>query len=356
MGEVWYACPVLWRNVRHKTPNLSPQMLDDRDYMRARSGGGPLGLLKGFNAFWAIMLLNSIVFVTQFVFETGWATDPATGKPIYPLGGVSLDALLRGQVWTLLTYMFVHGSLWHFVANMLLIGFAGQRLHALVGNRHYAQIYFFSGLVGAAVEMVIGAYFRQETGVPLLGASAAGFGVLMALAVMLPDETVTALIYFIIPLQLRLWNLALGLLLVNVVFGVLGLLIASDAEWMRVAYFAHIGGGLTGWYYMRMFGYGGRPMTYERLWRNQHGHDEGQRREREYVRARRQLVVDIDHDAAQMRMREQHDVVVDLMKDEIDPILDKISEQGINSLTDDERRILERASREIERHTKGRRH
>ena len=64
------------------------------------------------------------------------------------------------------------------------------------------------------------------------------------------------------------------------------------------------------------------------------------------ARAVRQPVVDVDVEAVRRR-NPTNDPVVDLIRDEVDPILDKISEQGMTSLTDDERKILERASRQM---------
>jgi hypothetical protein len=69
---------------------------------------------------------------------------------------------------------------------------------------------------------------------------------------------------------------------------------------------------------------------------------------------RRRLAVDleIDHEAARKR-NPTGDPNIDVMQEEVDPILDKISEQGLHSLTEDERRTLERASRLISRPRKG---
>ena len=62
-------------------------------------------------------------------------------------------------------------------------------------------------------------------------------------------------------------------------------------------------------------------------------------------------IVELDEEAIR-RQNPRRDPVVDLMRDEVDPILDKITDQGMHSLTDEERRILSRASRQISRKEK----
>jgi hypothetical protein len=170
-------------------------------------------------------------------------------------------------------------------------------------------------------------------------------GLFLAYAIAMPEEEITLLLAFIIPVRARLWSMAKFLLLINITFGVLDMLNALPA-WLsggaHVAYFAHVGGALVGWYYARSLGYGDLP-----AWLTQSPQTAGVRRRPALARARRP-VVDVDLEAVH-RQNPRHDPVLDLMRDEVDPILDKISDFGITSLTDEERRILERASRHISR-------
>ena len=84
--------------------------LYDRDYMREGPPRSVTGMVREITAFQVIFGINVAVFILQFVFETGWVRNPRTGDLLMPLGGVSLQELSRGNVWTLFTYMFVHGS------------------------------------------------------------------------------------------------------------------------------------------------------------------------------------------------------------------------------------------------------
>lgn len=321
--------------------------LYDRDYMRA--GPAPFGeRVRGMNAFHVVVFLNIAVFVFQWLFEIGWQTDPLTGENVMPLGGVSLHELAQWHAWTLFTYMFVHGSLGHLLLNMLLLWFAGKRVQQIYGPRRFLQIYFFSGIVGAAVEMLVVAYAYGNTTTSLIGASAACFGLLTAFAVAMPHEEMTILLAYVIPVSGRLWVITSILVGVNLLLGILALSNALPA-WlsgdMSVAYFAHLGGAAAGWYFARTLGYDGTPAAQRFRRSDPHGM---RRRRPELARARRQPVVDVDVEAAR-RQNPTNDPVVDIMRDEVDPILEKITDHGIHSLTDAERRILERASRQIVR-------
>lgn len=321
--------------------------LSDRDYMRDEAPQRSFTrMLRDLTAFQIILGVNIAVFVMQFVFETGWLRHPLTGELLMPLGGVSVHELARGNVWTLLTYMFVHGSVGHFVLNMMLLWFAGRGVQQLFGSRHFALIYLLSGIVGAAAEMAVNGYAHDDTVTPLIGASASAFGLLMALAVVMPEEEITAFIYFIIPVRLRLWTLAKTLFLLQFAFGLAGVLFRFMPEGLQIAYFAHLGGAALGWFYARSLGYGGRPMTYASQWQP----PQTQRmRKPQMARTRVRPLLDLEHEPAPSPPNRPADLVESLIEDEVNPILDKIGLHGIGSLTDDERHTLERASRELDR-------
>lgn len=316
----------------------------DRDYMRddAPGFGERLRRVSAFHwFFWA----NIVVFVAQWVFRIGLDQNPLTGDYL-PAGAVSIEALTDGRVWTPFTYMFVHGSAGHILVNMIMLWFAGRRVQDLYGPRHFVLIYVLSGIIGAMLQIVLSAYVMNEPHTTLIGASASVMGLLLAYAVAMPEEEITLLLAFIIPVRARLWSMARFLLFINILFGVMDMLGALPA-WLsggsgHVAYFAHVGGALVGWYYARSLGYGNLP-----AWLSQPQPSEKIRRRPAMARTRRP-VVEIDMEAVR-RQNPNNDPVLDLMRDEVDPILDKISDFGITSLTDEERRILERASRHISR-------
>lgn len=321
--------------------------LHDRDYMRdeAPSFAERLRQVSAFHwFFWA----NIVVFVFQWIlFPDLCLTKESLSGGNLPAGGVSIDSLIHGQVWTPFTYMFVHGSVGHILLNSMMLWFAGKRVQDLYGPRHFVIIYILSGIIGAALQIILSDFVFNEPSISLIGASACVMGLIVAYAIAMPSEEVTLLLAFVIPVRFSLWGLAKFLIITNFLFAVLAAF-NKLPDWLsgggHVAYFAHIGGALAGWYYSRSLGYGGMPPSFGPL--------------PPTPKVRRPVLANVyrpfveDAREAVHKQHPHHDPVIDFMRDEVDPILDKISIHGMESLTDDERRTLDRASRQIGR-TKG---
>jgi membrane associated rhomboid family serine protease len=286
-----------------------------------------------------LVIVNVAVFLIQRFYFSDQVFDPVAQRIVTQgWGALSIDALVQGRVWTIFTHLFVHGGILHLVANCLMIFFAGKAVQSLIGSRHFLYIYFLSGLVGGATELL--ASWLMHRDIAIIGASGAAFGTLLALAVMLPQETITAMLYFIIPVRIRLWTLAVVLLGISAVCAVL----QATGVWdMNIANFDHLGGALAGWWYVRLLGYGGPPITYENMW------EERQRREerRAYagVRRRKRAMDQDDPDAEAPPLTKRQ-----LIEQEIDPILDKIAAHGIECLSEEERRLLAKASDKVRKH------
>lgn len=319
-------------------PSQSSGMsVSDRDYMRDAPRRPLIGRVKGLSAYAWVMIAITAVFLVQFTSDTLY--------PVILEGGVSLQRLAAGQFWTLVTYMFVHGSAGHFLLNGLMLWFVGRQVQNLFGGRHFLQIFFLSGIVGAALEMLVNGFVHGDTTTPLVGASASAFGLLLALAVLLPDEQITVFIYFIIPVPMRLWTLAKALVVMQSVFAIGGLLFPNwMPEGLKIAYFAHLGGAFVGWFYARALGYGGRPMTYASQWQ-----PEPQRR-RATARAVARSRVDMDFEQPVIPpvARPAPAAGEPDLEGEVNDVLDKILTGGMASLTEDEKRLLERASAAIQ--------
>lgn len=287
-----------------------------------------------------IVIVNVAVFLLQrFGIASEQAFDPKINDFVtQPWGELSINALLQGRVWTIFTHMFVHGTVMHLVGNCFMIFFTGKAVQSLIGSRHFLHIYFLSGLVGAATELLAGWLMHKD--IAIIGASGAAFGILLALAVMLPQEMITAMLYFVIPVRLRLWTLAMVLVGISAICAVL----QATGVWdLQIANFDHLGGALAGWWFVRLLGYGGPPVTYEHMW------EERQRREekRAYAGVRkRQRTMDNEEPDVEMPPLTKKQ----LIEQEIDPILDKIAAHGIESLSQEERRLLARASDQVRKH------
>ena len=146
-----------------------------------------------------------------------------------------VPAELLENPWTAVTYMFLHGGFMHLFFNMFGLYIFGPRLEMWLGSRRFVGLYFVSGLAAALVSFVFTPFAR------IVGASGAIFGVLLAFARFWPREQL--LIWGIVPVEAR-WLVAF-LAGASLFFGFSG-------GQGGVAHFAHLGGFAGGWIYLAL--------------------------------------------------------------------------------------------------------
>jgi hypothetical protein len=169
-----------------------------------------------------------------------------------------------------------------------------------------------------------------EAGV--VGASAGIFGLIAAFAMVFWDREITFLIMFIIPVRMR----AKYLLIALVVIGMLGI-ISKEGD---IAHGAHLGGMIWGVLFVLLFIQGGTWDGAEPWW---------DRLKDRFKFGRERRVMTMDGGARGFTREEEPVKEDDYGEDEIDRILDKISDKGIHSLSDRERSILEQARKNMGR-------
>lgn len=221
------------------------------------------------------------------------------------LGLVPKLAVSKLMFWQFFTYMFLHGGLWHLLINMFILWMFGSDLERKWGGRKFLHFYFTCG-IGAGIIYYLSAL---KSLIPTIGASGAIFGILAAFGMTFPERMVTLLLFFFFPVNMKAKHLVL-------LFAVIELLALPAGEG-KIAHFAHLGGMLVGYLYLKLGGgYGKFPTLDEPLFRLQ-----------------------------QWRVRQQSSSKPTYEEKDIDAILDKISRQGLGSLTSEERKILRRKSR-----------
>ena len=249
---------------------------------------------------------------------------------------------LPGRWWTGITYSFVHVGVWHLVANLYGLYLFGPRLERAWTTRKFTWFYLVCGLGGVVFELL---FLRLGT---LLGASAAVFGVMTAYAMQWPDDEVHLL--FVIPLRVR--TLAAGLFVFNLVMGIAATG-GSDGSGTNIAYFAHVGGVIAAYLYMRMAASTSMDQVRQRV-ANLPDADEPPRAIPRSL-PRRERSDDVDDIVAKSKaIVAKRPVAVtpsprrrEGKGDELNRVLDKISEHGIASLTREERRLLEEMSKRL---------
>jgi membrane associated rhomboid family serine protease len=287
-------------------------MLSDRSYMREPGRTG-----------WSMTTLLLVTLVGCFLaqnvvdgFRPGWIMNWLA---------LSAEGLGQGRVYELVTFQFLHYGLLHLLGNMIGLYFFGRSVEALLGSRGMLALYLISGTVGGLLQMAAAFAFPQHFGAAVVGASAGVFGLIAAFAVNAPEEPITLLLFFVLPVtfpaKVLLWGEG-GIALI----GVLGPLVRAPIFGTGVAHAAHLGGMLTGmaWIHWRVRG---ATMSF---WRPHP--------------ARREPASPAPKRAARNPRRKPEELPAgEFISREVDPILEKISAQGIHSLTDRERQILEAA-------------
>jgi membrane associated rhomboid family serine protease len=185
-------------------------------------------LAVNLNALWFLIALNVLIFVIELITGGGAIEN----SPL--IAFLSLDtAQLSQQPWTIISSMFVHGSWWHILFNMISLYFLGSFLIRAAGERSFLAIFFLGGLVGNLF-FILYAHLTDHILVGF-GASGAIFALAGALAVMVPRVRVLILP---IPVPMPLW---VAILIFFFILIILPLLIQADIAWQ-----AHLGGFLLG--------------------------------------------------------------------------------------------------------------
>lgn len=223
---------------------------------------------------------------------------------------VLVPAELPFRPWTLVTYMFLHAGLWHLVFNMIALFFFGPRLEARLGSRHFLFLYLASGFMGAGLSLL-------TPHARIVGASGAVFGVLLGFARYWPRERIY--IWAILPVEAR-W-LVLFLTALSLYGGITG---AQGG----IAHFAHLGGFLGGWLFLK--------------WRERNTGAAKFKRKVEQAQ--------VGSVGPGVREVERwRDISLDglhpLNREEFERILSKVEERGVRSLTPDERGFMNRFAR-----------
>jgi membrane associated rhomboid family serine protease len=224
--------------------------------------------------------------------------------------------------WTFVSYMFVHAGLLHLLGNMLMLFVFGPPVEHRLGGRAFILYYLYCG-IGAAVLSLLLSGFMASANVPIVGASGAVLGVGVAFAMLWPDAEL-----FVFPLTfpVKARTFILILLGLDVVF-------SQITPQDGIAHLAHVGGAAFGYLFFRLQALSRRaphppPRAVERVVMVQSG------------------AAEPEHRTPPAPIRQRRRAESDPVAAEVDRVLDKISEQGIGSLTPAERRFLDEVSRQ----------
>jgi len=316
------------RRARHYVQGV---MLENRDYMRAGSEGGmPLGFR------WTATTVLMVVLIAAYALQC--INDVYIRSPVVFSLGLTKEVFTAGHVWQLFTFQFLHGSLWHLFGNLLGLWFFGRFVENVLGISRFLIAYLGAGVVGGLLNAMLMALFSAHFNAVVFGASAGVFG-LFAIFARLESETEVRL-YFVLPVRAK--TLLIVFAAISAFFTVVP--VAGDG----VAHAAHLGGILAGLLWVKLgWHHEFIPTPWEALMsrlRKLHSRPPRPRRFELVRTAGRRNPNTRGKPVSPEELPPE-----DFISKEVDPILDKISAHGMESLTERERQILNAAPRKIEK-------
>jgi membrane associated rhomboid family serine protease len=290
----------------------------DRDYHRdqGRRGGHGAGFMARLTPVVKWLLIANIgIFLLDYVVLPSvldLRVDPFHPPPLLKWGAFAIQsALIDFRLWEFITFQFLHGSVGHVLFNSIGIYFFGPWMERWWGSKKFLLFYLLCGVAGAAffTLLTVLGVLPGDMETPMVGASAGIYGIFIGVAFIAPDLRVMLLFP---PIELSMRTLAVILLVIST-----GAILLSWGG-NEGGEAGHLGGAILGFILMRYPGLLGRGGV-------------------------RSMRPGLSRSPASPKLRprsrllEEPDSAVDL-------ILEKISREGFQSLTDEERQTLQKAS------------
>lgn len=238
----------------------------------------------------ALIIVNAGMFFIQIL---------SGGRLSGFLGLVPSLVVKKYFFWQVVTYMFLHGGFFHLLINMFVLWMFGSELESRWGKNEFLKYYFITGIGAGLVYLAT----RYNSSIPTIGASGAIFGLLLAFGFTFPNRYVY--LYFFIPIKAKF---------LVFIFGGIEFIAAFSGSENNIAHFAHLGGLLVGFLYLKFIK--GKGKIFRKI-----------------------IFVD--------RGDKDIDASVDdtEFEDKVNKVLRKLSKVGLDGLTPYEKNILEEARR-----------
>ena len=249
----------------------------------------------------AIKILVSVNFGI-FLLQTIASTEGL----FFPLFGlVPKRVWSEFMLWQPFTYLFFHGGIWHVLINMFVLWMFGSELERLWGKNHFLKFYFVTGIGAGLITMLFG----LNSMIPIVGASGAVYGVLLAYGLTYPNRTIY--LYGIIPIK-SLW-FVIGI-------GIIAFMSSFD-DISQISHLTHLSGMLIGYLMLK------RPIRLNSFW---------------FSIRKKTMEYKIQQEEKKISQQQE-------IERNIDRILDKINREGFESLTDEEHNRLYKGSQSLSR-------
>jgi len=243
-----------------------------------------------------LVSINFIIFILQSI--------SSSENLFFPLFGL-VPKLVWSELmlWQPLTYMFLHGGVWHVLINMFVLWMFGSELERLWGKNRFIKFYFFTGIGAGIVTML----FSYNSIIPIVGASGAVYGILLAYGFIYPNRKIY--LYGIIPIKSIWFVIAVGLLA----------FISSINNNSNISHLTHLSGMVVAYFILK------NPFHIKSIWFSIQKKfiENTLKKERKEKSRRKKIEIDLNF------------------------ILDKINREGYDSLTNKEQDQLYKSSKAL---------
>ena len=212
------------------------------------------------------------------------------------------------MIWQPITYLFFHGGIWHVLINMFVLWMFGSELERIWGKPRFLKFYFMTGIGSGLITML----FSLQSMTPIVGASGAVYGVLLAYGLTYPNRQIY--LYGIIPIKSIWFVIGIGFIA----------FMSSFNNLSQVSHITHLSGMLIGYLMLK------RTFQWRALW----------------FSFRKKT---LEYQVLQKEKKLSH---IQKIEHDVDIILDKINREGFDKLSKDEQDQLYEGSRSLSRHKK----
>lgn len=244
-----------------------------------------------------IISINFLIFILQYF--------SGIEDKLFPIFGI-VPSKTFGELmlWQPFTYLFFHGGIWHVLINMFVLWMFGSELEKYWGKREFLRFFFVTG-VGSGLVTVL---FSLSSPTPVVGASGAIYGVLLAYGLMFPNRLVY--LYFLIPIKVKY---------LVILIGTIAFFSSLNPGYSNISHLTHLSGMIIGFVYFR-----------SNLNWNTINH---------FVIHRKNEI--------KRHYKDKKNEKREALKLKVDAVLDKINEKGYDSLSKSEREFLFTASKKL---------
>ena len=214
------------------------------------------------------------------------------------------------EIWQPITYMFVHGDFFHIFMNMFVLWMFGTEMESIWGGKKFLQYYLCTG-IGSGLVWLMFNYGRNYS--ILIGASGAIYGILLAYGLMFPNRKV--LIYFLFPIRVKYFVAILALI---------SFVSSIDTSGSNISHLTHLSGMIIGFVYLKFPSF----------------------------KYRSSIMISNKIVESKQRKIEKRRANTILLQKKVDRLLDKVSDGGFDSLSEDEKDQLYTYSKRIAKDAK----